>query len=224
MGVSASADEVIKLPGKSSKLIVFTGLGNLDSGITAENLRRAAGAAARELSGNKSATFALPHKSVIELAAITEGAALGAYKFVEFLGSKKSEQKAPLSNISIVSKFADTAQAKEAIKRAEIIADQTALVRDLINTPPSHLTPESFCVRMKKEAAKYGVKVEIFNDAALRKGGFGGIIGVGQGSANPPRLLHVSYSPAKAKKRFAYVGKGITFDTCLLYTSPSPRD
>ncbi len=221
MGVTANADEIIKLPGKSSKLIVFTGLGNLDSGITPENLRRAAGSAARELAGNKSATFSLPHKSVIELAAIAEGAALGAYTFVEFLGSKKSEQKAPLSTISIVSKFADTAQAKEAVKRAEIIADQTALVRDLINTPPSHLTPDSFCLRMKKEASKYGVKVEIFTDAALRKGGYGGIIGVGQGSANPPRLLHVSYAPAKAKKRFAYVGKGITFDTGGLALKPA---
>jgi leucyl aminopeptidase len=221
MGATANADEVIKLPGKNTKLILFTGLGNLDSGITAETLRRAAGAAARELSGNKTSAFALPHKSVIELAAIAEGAALGAYSFIEFLGSKKSEQKAPLSNISIVSKFADTTQAKDAVKRAEIIADQTALVRDLINTPPSHLTPDSFCLRMKKEASKYGVKVEIFNDAALRKGGYGGIIGVGQGSANPPRLLHVSYSPTKAKKRFAFVGKGITFDTGGLALKPA---
>ena len=140
MGATANADEVIKLPGKNTKLVVFTGLGNLDSGVSTENLRRAAGAAARELAGNKSASFALPHKSVIELAAIAEGAALGAYTFTEFLGSKKSEQKAPLSDISILSKFADTTQAKDAIKRAEIIADQTALVRDLINTPPSHLS------------------------------------------------------------------------------------
>ncbi|MSV65231.1 MAG: leucyl aminopeptidase, partial [Actinobacteria bacterium] len=105
--------------------------------------------------------------------------------------------------------------------RAEIIAEQTALVRDLINTPPSHLTPDSFCLRMKKEASKYGVKVEIITDVALRKGGYGGIIGVGQGSANPPRLLHVSYTPAKAKKRFAYVGKGITFDTGGLALKPA---
>ena len=227
MGVSASADEVIKLPGKSSKLIVFTGLGNLDSGITAENLRRAAGAAARELSGNKSATFALPHKSVIELAAIAEGAALGAYTFVEFLGSKKSEQKAPLFNISIVSKFADTTQAKEAIKRAEIIADQTALVRDLINTPPSHLTPDSFTKKMAavvKAAggAKAGLKVQIWDEKQLKSQGFGGIIGVGQGSANPPRLLHISYTPkGKAAKRYAYVGKGITFDTGGLALKPA---
>ena len=221
MGATGNIDEVIKLPGKNTKLIVFTGVGSLDTGISHESLRRAAGAAARELNGNKSASFSLPHKSVIELAAIAEGAALGAYTFTEFLGSKRSEQKPPLASISIVSKFAETAQAKESIKRAEIIADQTALVRDLINTPPSHLTPDSFCLRMKKEASKYGVKVEIFNDAALRKGGYGGIIGVGQGSANPPRLLHVSYSPSKAKKRFAYVGKGITFDTGGLALKPA---
>ena len=221
MGASGSPDEVIKLPGKNTKLIVFTGLGNLDDQITCETLRRSAGSAARELHGNKSAIFALPHKSVVELSAIAEGAALGSYTFVEFLGSKKSEQKSPLAQIDLLSKFSDTAQAKDAIKRAEIIADQTAMVRDLINTPPSHLTPDSFCLRMKKEGAKYGVKVEILNEVALKKGGYGGIIGVGQGSANPPRLLHISYSPSKFKKRFAFVGKGITFDTGGLALKPA---
>ena len=74
---------------------------------------------------------------------------------------------------------------------------------------------------MKKEASKYGVKVEILNEVALKKGGYGGIIGVGQGSANPPRLLHISYSPSKFKKRFAFVGKGITFDTGGLALKPA---
>jgi leucyl aminopeptidase len=157
------------------------------------------------------------------LAAIAEGAALGAYSFTEFLGSKKEEQKAPLSQISVLSKFSDTNQAKDAVKRAEVIAEQTALVRDLINTPPSHLTPDSFCLRIKKEATKYGVKVEILNELALKKGGYGGIIGVGQGSANPPRLLRVSYTPSKFTKRFAFVGKGITFDTGGISLKPAPE-
>ena len=81
MGATGKADEVIKLPGKTSKIIVFTGLGELDSNIEPERLRRAAGAAARELSGNKSACFALPSKSVVEISAIAEGAALGSYAF-----------------------------------------------------------------------------------------------------------------------------------------------
>ena len=221
MAATGKVDEVIKLPGKTTKLIVFTGIGKIESTFNQEVLRRAAGAAARALAGNKSATFALPHKSVVEIAAIAEGAALGSYSFTQFLGSSKDEQRDPLATVNIITKFADTDAAKAAAKRAEIIAGQTFLVRDLINTPPSHLTPDSFCLRMKKEAAKYGVKVEIINDAALKKGGYGGIIGVGQGSANPPRLLHVTYAPAKAKKRFAFVGKGITFDTGGLALKPA---
>ena len=221
MAATGKVDEVIKLPGKTTKLIVFTGIGKIESTFNPEVLRRAAGAAARALAGNKSATFALPHKSVVEIAAIAEGAALGSYSFTQFLGSSKDEQRDPLATVNIITKFADTDAAKAAAKRAEIISGQTFLVRDLINTPPSHLTPDSFCLRMKKEAAKYGVKVEIINDAALKKGGYGGIIGVGQGSANPPRLLHVTYAPAKAKKRFAFVGKGITFDTGGLALKPA---
>ena len=221
MGASGEVDEVIKLPSKSNKLIVFTGLGKIESNFSPELLRRAAGAASRHLLGNDSASFALPHKSVAEIAAIAEGAALGSYAFTEFRGSSKGAQKNPLSSITVVTRFANTAQAKTAAKRAEIIAEQTFLVRDLINTPPSSLTPDSFCLRAKKLASKYGVKVEILNDAALRKGGYGGIIGVGQGSANPPRLLHLTYSPAKAKKRFAFVGKGITFDTGGLALKPA---
>jgi leucyl aminopeptidase len=221
MGATGKNDEVIKLPGKSSKLIVFTGLGKIESNYNPEVLRRAAGAAARELSGNKSASFSLPHKSVVELAAIAEGAALGSYSFTDFLGNSKKDQKDPLSIVNVLTKFTDTAQAKSAARRAEIITEQTFLVRDLINTPPSHLTPDSFCLQIKKLASKYGVKVEVINDAALRKGGYGGIIGVGQGSANPPRLLRVSYTPAKAKKRYAFVGKGITFDTGGLALKPA---
>lgn len=221
MGASGEVDEVIKLPSKSNKLIVFTGLGKIESNFSPELLRRAAGAASRHLLGNDSASFALPHKSVAEIAAIAEGAALGSYAFTEFRGSSKGAQKNPLSSITVVTRFANTAQAKTAAKRAEIIAEQTFLVRDLINTPPSSLTPDSFCLRAKKLASKYGVKVEILNDAALRKGGYGGIIGVGQGSANPPRLLHLTYSPAKAKKRYAFVGKGITFDTGGLALKPA---
>ena len=221
MGASGKADEVIKLPGKNCKIIAFTGLGEIGSGIEVETLRRAAGAAARELSGNKSACFALPSKSVVEISAIAEGASLGSYSFHEFKGNSKDDNKQALSQVSVLTKFATTAQAKEAAKRAEIIAEQTFLVRDLINTPPSHLTPISFSEKIKKLAGKYGVKIEILNASALKKGGFGGIIGVGQGSVNSPCLVHLSYKPAKPKKRFAFVGKGITFDTGGLALKPA---
>jgi leucyl aminopeptidase len=217
MGASGAADEVVKLPGTSSRLIVTTGLGATQTSYPHETLRRAAGAAARALMGQKSATFSLPHKGEEDFLAISEGALLGSYLFNEFRSSTKSEKKLPLEKIAIHSKVGH----QKLVRRAEIIARNTYLVRDLINTPPSHLTPRSFTEQIKKRATPLGIKVSILNESALKKLGYGGITGVGQGSANPPRLLHLSYQPRGAKKRLAYIGKGITFDTGGLALKPA---
>jgi leucyl aminopeptidase len=221
LGASGASDEVIKLPGSASKLILLTALTlKADGSIAHEVLRRAAGAAARSLAGTTSATFALPQASKQDFQAIAEGALLGAYTFDEFRGSSKADRKPALKKITIYSKKAKDKSFLQAIKRAEIIAKYTHLTRDLINTPPSHLTPDSFSLRFKKLAASLGVKVEILNETQLIKGGYGGIIGVGQGSANPPRLLRLSYSGKGARKRYAFIGKGITFDTGGLALKP----
>ena len=219
IGATGAIDEVIKLPGESTKLIVLTGLGAGE--VTHELLRRAAGAASRALLGHKSATFALPHTTIAEFAAIAEGALLGSYVFDEFRGSTKSDRKPPLTKVEIHSKFASDKKSSEFLKRANVIAKYTHLVRDLVNTPPSHLNPASFVAKFQPLARKLGLKVEVLNEQQLKKGGYGGIIGVGQGSANPPRLLHLSYRPSGAKKRFAYIGKGITFDTGGLALKPA---
>ncbi len=227
MGATGKADEVTKLPGSHVRLMVFTGLGKKSATYSHETLRRAAGSASRALAGNSAATFSLPAKNLAEVAAVAEGAALGAYSFTEFRGSTKDDHKAPLKTITVHSKLASSAEAKASVVRAAIIAKYTYLVRDLINTPPSHLTPDSFTKKLAavvKSAggAKSGLKIQIWDEKQLKTQGFGGIIGVGQGSANPPRLLHISYTPkGKAVKRYAFVGKGITFDTGGLALKPA---
>jgi leucyl aminopeptidase len=227
MGATGKADEVIKVPGTHVRLFVFTGLGSKSAQYSHETLRRAAGAASRALSGNAAATFSLPAKNLSEVAAVAEGAALGAYSFTEFRGATKADFKTPIKTITIHTKLASSSEAKVAINRAAIIAKYTHLVRDLINTPPSHLTPDSFTKKLSAAVkaaggVKAGLKVQIWDEKQLKSQGFGGIIGVGQGSANPPRLLHISYTPkGKAVKRYAYVGKGITFDTGGLALKPA---
>jgi leucyl aminopeptidase len=221
LGATGKSDEIVKVPFTKPQTIYFTGLGETSKSYEAENLRRAAGAAARELAGQSVATFALPASTLAQISAVAEGAALGAYAFNEFRSSTKSDFKEPLEQIIIATKSTSDAAAKRALVRAEIIARNTATVRDLINTPPSHLTPDSFCTRMKKLATPLGLKVEILNEVTLKNQGYGGIIGVGQGSSNPPRLLHISYSPNKARARYAFVGKGITFDTGGLALKPA---
>jgi leucyl aminopeptidase len=221
LGATGKSNEIIKVPYSNPQTIYFTGLGETSKSYDPENLRRAAGSAARELAGQSTATFALPASTLAQISAVAEGAALGAYAFNEFRSSTKSDFKEPLEQIVIATKSTSDAAAKRALVRAEIIARNTATVRDLINTPPSHLTPDSFCTRMKKLATPLGLKVEVLNEATLKNQGYGGIIGVGQGSANPPRLLHISYTPNKARARYAFVGKGITFDTGGLALKPA---
>jgi leucyl aminopeptidase len=140
LGATGAADEIIKVPGTSTRLIVFTGLGAASKKYSHEVLRRAAGAAARSLAGNKSATFALPASNKAGVAAVAEGSALGAYSFTEFRGSTKADQKLPLQNIAIHSSEVNKKEGGAIVARAMILAKYTHLVRDLINTPPSHLT------------------------------------------------------------------------------------
>lgn len=222
LGATGRADEVIKLPGTTTRLLVLTGLGRFQgrAGYGHETLRRAAGAAARELAGVQRAAFALPSGKLSQLAAVAEGALLGAYAFDAFRGTSRKERKAPLAEVVLLTALTGTAAAKKTVDRAAALAEGVHLVRDLVNTPPSHLTPITFSMQIKALAAKAGLKVSILDEVALRKGGYGGIVGVGQGSANPPRLLHLAYSPARPKARFAFVGKGITFDTGGLNLKP----
>ena len=213
LGATGKVDEVTKVSFSTPRLILFTGFGTTAATYSHETLRRAAGAATRALAGQAQADFALPVTNEADFAAVAEGIALGAYEFIEFRGSSKSEQKAPLKSATIISPLGNASPFKAALKRAEVLGQYVAITRDLINTPPSHLTPITFTAQMKKIALSLGIKVEILNEVQLKAKGYGGISSVGQGSANPPRLLHLTYSPTKPKKRFAFVGKGITFDS-----------
>jgi leucyl aminopeptidase len=221
LGLHGGAEEVMQIP-VDDRIIVTTGLGKAHPTGDPESLRRAAGSAARALVGKKSASFAIGYKTIEEFAAISEGAALGAYEFNDF--KSKSEQKEPLSDIAIHCP-SPTPEHQEKLSRAQIIAENIAFIRDLINTPPSHLTPESFSLKARKAAVNLGLKVEILTESMLKRRGYGGLIAVGQGSANPPRLLHISYAPVlkrkKNLKRIALVGKGITFDTGGLALKPA---
>lgn len=213
LGASGKADEVIKLPGTATKVILFTGLGKATKEYSSENIRRAAGIAAQNLHGHKSAIFAIEN----DARAMAEGAALGSYSFTDFRGHSKKEQKAPLTEIYI-----DADGDSKLLKEVETEVKWTFFVRDLVNMPPSYLNPKKFAELVSAKAKKVaGVKIKVWDEKQLKSQGFGGIIGVGQGSANPPRLVHLSYKPAKAKRTIAYVGKGITFDTGGLALKPA---
>jgi len=125
LGATGAANEITKLPGSTTRLLIFTGLGEAKKDYAHEVLRRAAGAASRALAGEKSAAVALPTNSIERVAAVAEGMTLGAYAFDEFRGSSKAERKAPLTGATVHTKMANSAEAKAAVKRAVVIGEYT---------------------------------------------------------------------------------------------------
>lgn len=199
------------------RLVVGVGLGKADDVEDAENIRQAAGTAIRALDGAGPVVSTL---SAADLGAAAEGFYLGAYRFDDFRSEKSLPDTEPPSQISLLVSQ-KSKQAKTDLAHALVVADAVALARDFVNTPPSHLFPGEFAERAKHVASAAGLTVEILDEQALADGGYGGIVGVGQGSSRPPRLVRVTYAPAGAEKKVALVGKGVTFDTGGISIKPA---
>jgi leucyl aminopeptidase len=230
LGASGAEGEITKLPapaGFKAPLVLAVGLGaepEDGDAYDAEALRRAAGAAARALTGAKKAAFALPLTDAADAGAIAEGALLGAYSFDAYKGNGKDAKaggKAPLGEVALLGGKPRDKEYKAAVERALAVTEELNRARDLVNTPPNDLDPEAFAAVAQTAAKEHGIKVEVLDEKALEKGGYGGILGVGAGSAAGPRLVKLSYTHAKATKHLAFVGKGITYDSGGISLKPA---
>jgi len=224
LGARGKADEVIKVPTRgaiTAPLLVATGLGEVDGQPTSEQLRRAAGAAARALAGTARAVTTL---SRTDLAAAAEGTALGSYAFTTY---RSRNGDAPLGQMDLSVPSASDAGARQELAQAIAIAEAVTAARDLVNTPPNDLYPDSFADRAVTMAQAAGLRTEVLDEKALRREGYGGILGVGGGSSRPPRLVRLHYVPAapgvKPRAKVALVGKGITFDTGGISIKPAAK-
>ena len=226
LGATGEAGEVTKIASGgrlTAPLIVAVGIG-ADSGdapIEPEVLRRAAGAAVRAVvspggngqPGQRRIALALPARDQVEAEAVALGALLGSYTFRRY----RSEPAAQVT----LTLLAAGSHAAEAARRAEVLATAVNLVRDLVNTGPSDLVPATFADRAGQIAAEAGMDIAVLDEEALAGGGYGGILGVGQGSVHPPRLVRLEYAPPQASKVLVLAGKGITFDSGGLSLKPA---
>jgi len=218
LGVTGALDELRRLPfsGAAATSLALIGLGSVTGTLDANALRYASGSAARQLSGVESVVIGLPVASLDDVTAVLEGAGIGAYSYTEHKSTPAKQS--PPANFT-VSTGIDGAD--EAAARAAVVATAVHTVRDLVNAPPSHLYPETLADAVVALGDKPGLTIEVLADEELRAGGFGGIIGVGQGSSRGPRLVKLSYQPDGASKHLALVGKGITFDSGGLSLKPA---
>ena len=220
LGATGKAEEVTKTVSGgrlSAPLIAAVGIGTASAhdpgSADAEVLRRAAGAAVRSLSSPKIRTIALalPAGDAASAAATALGALLGSYYFGRYRSNGH-----PAAELTLIAGD-DVAPA---VTKAQVLATAVTLVRDLVNTSPSHLYPESFAAEAGQIAGSAGLGYEVLDEAALADGGYGGISGVGQGSVHPPRLVRLSYQHPDASRTVVFAGKGITFDSGGLSLKP----
>ena len=149
--------------------------------------------------------------------AAAEGSALADYRFTRY---KSDATNGTLESVVLVGKGGK--KAAGGTERGAAIAQAVALARDLVNTPPGDLTPPDLAKAAVTACEAVGLTVEVIDEKQAKKLGLGGLVGVGQGSINPPRMVKITYEPTGTSRgSLAWVGKGITFDSGGLSIKPA---
>ncbi|MBK9740625.1 MAG: leucyl aminopeptidase [Actinobacteria bacterium] len=224
VGATGQSGEVLRLPGGGTfkaPTIVGLGLGSAAQQKDPELVRRAVGNAIRTLSGIRRVALALPLADLEGLLTVAIAGQLAAYEFVAFRSATSGGKNASTRSITIVLESPPTAEQKHAIKEITAVATAVNLTRDLVNTPPNALPPAALAEAASSAVEGLPVTVTIWDENDLLRDGLGGILAVGQGSANPPRLARMEYAPEGAVAHLALVGKGITFDTGGISIKPA---
>ena len=210
-------------PGGGLSRLVLIGLGKRD----------ALDAAAAEAAGGL-AVAALGRETVVSIDAraiggragaaadIAMGAVLRSWRFDRYRTTEKAEDKPRLTGVKVLCADPATAKAEWAPRRA--VADGVFLTRELVSEPANILNPPEFADRLRK-LEKLGVEVEVFGQKDLEKLGFGSMLCVSQGSAQPPRMVVMRWNGTDSRKRdskpIAFIGKGVTFDTGGISIKPA---
>ncbi|MGA2158395.1 MAG: leucyl aminopeptidase [Dehalococcoidia bacterium] len=145
--------------------------------------------------------------------AIAEGSMLGAYKFKKHL--TKKDDVHDVNNIILLDKDASNLKAvKKGAEIGEIIAEATMLARDMVNEPGNHMTPTDMAEIAKGVAEECNLDILIMDRKQMEKEAMGALLGVAQGTSQPPKFIVLSYKGnPQAKETVAFVGKGLTFDS-----------
>jgi len=219
----SSGGRAAKLPAR----VVLVGLGDAEK-LDVHALRRAAGAAVRRAAGSRITSLALLAQRQRGIAigdvaqALAEGLVLGSYRFDRY--KEKRDDAAPAAITLVIDAASDAAAARRGARDGVAIAQAQNIARDLSNEPPNELTPAKLAAEARSIARKAGLRCRVLDPAQMKKLGMGAILAVGQGSANPPRMIVLEHVPSRrtrATPTLCVVGKGITFDTGGISIKPS---
>jgi leucyl aminopeptidase len=208
--------------GLAARRLVVIGGGKRATFSTVE-ARRVAGALVRGLKnkGVHSLALLLEQADPATITAVAEGALLGAWEADKYKSDPKKNDKRIDSFALCLA--AATPDDKNALERGRIIGEAQNLSRDLVNEPANKLTPADLAEAARAMASSSNLECEVLDTDAMTKLGMGALLGVAQGSSNPPFLVVVKYRPENpsGSDHLALVGKGVTFDTGGISIKPS---
>ena len=224
VGAKSEAGHTRTLPALGGgPTVVVVGMG--EGAATPESLRKAAGTGLRQALGQVeqarlSVGVSLGADDPVGVRAVAEGALLGSYRFAPIhTGEPKP---GGIAEITVLSEWGPRrAGSADPVRAATSIAEAVLAARDWVNMPPNLLYPASFASEVRALLSEAKVDIEVLDEKALARGGYGGILAVGGGSSRPPQLVRLSYAPRGAKQHLALVGKGITFDSGGLNIKPA---
>jgi leucyl aminopeptidase len=225
-GFTAKAGGTLVVLGSGdAPTVVYVGGGDASS-FTADTVRRAAASFVRAAGRSGTAVLVVPASVTGETGeqadqrvaqAAAEGAILATYRFV---GHKSEDDGSQIDRLVLLGAGLDDDAARRGVERGSKIAGAVCLARDLVNEPPSSMTPRRLAEIADRElGAQQQVTLEIWDEQRIADERLGGLLGVARGSAEPPRLLRATYEPNDPLEvegrvpHVVFVGKGITFDS-----------
>src|SRR5262245_56608857 len=212
--------------------VLLLGIGE-ETKLDAEALRSAAGSAIGQAAARKAArvVFAVPAlrklKPAAALQALAEGAVLASHRFDTYLRDDSDAPGRVTALTLCLERGAQLAAARAAVRTGVILAESQNVARQLSNEPASALPAAALAAAAQRVAREVGLRVRVLDAPELRRRKMGGMLAVGQGSANPPRLIVLEHGRPAAKRggrkreTVCLVGKGITFDSGGISIKPS---
>jgi leucyl aminopeptidase len=208
--------------------IVVVGLGR-KRGLTVEKIRGAIAETCRYLrkKGVTSVATGTPGAGIRDIKiedsvqAVTEGTLLGLYTFRRYI-TKKDDNSGEIKELTITGR--PRAALTGAIERGRVLAEAANWARDMVNEPGNNMTPTHMAEAARQIAEEYGLNIEVLDKDKMAELGMGGLLGVSQGSQQPPKFIILSYKGKTFDEiDIALVGKGITFDSGGISIKPSER-
>src|ERR1041384_4606327 len=208
--------------GSDIKRVLLLGMGKREN-LDTDKIRNFTGKVVNKAKELAISEFVLdPFEDMDEdhLSSIVEGIKLSDYSFTNY---KKDEEKFELNQVRILVR-GDLTNNQKVIKRSSILSDAVILTRNISNLPPNDCSPKDLADFAEKLSANKKTKVRVIEEHELEANGFGGILAVGKGSTNSPKLIVIQYSgSSNDDKPIVIVGKAVTFDTGGISIKPSDK-